>query len=110
MPGFVPHVFGTVEEVQKTLQEAAKIGVGKAVLIAVGGKSGEYRTDFFLHQSNRALAVQELIPEDILSGNSGVLTMSRVFMEDGKAHTIAERPGIFCKKINAGGYVPILNI
>lgn len=104
-------VLGPDKQVTAKLYEAAKIGFGKTEITILGGKADKLRpSQFLLNAPGRAVMVRDLSPEEFIYEDAEFVTVSQMTFEDGTSRLIVDRAGLFARKANAGGRVPMLVI
>ena len=100
-------VIGQADEIWALLNEASKIGLGKAKLHLMNKLSAR-PIPLLINQPDRIMMVKELQPEEFMNDDSSLITASRLFYQDGKNRYISERPGTFVSLTNADRKTPIL--
>ena len=103
--GFAPLAVGTPEGINKTLMQAAKIGLGKVETELLTGKNMR-PMPYLLNQPDRVALVRELTAEELFTQESERSTASQVYFADGTTRIIAGRPSTFISRANAGGKIP----
>jgi hypothetical protein len=102
-------VMGLEADIRKKLYEAAKIGFHKAEVTILAGRPGNFRAaPLLLNAPGRVVMVRELLPDGFVREDSNFVTVSLMTMADGSIRHIADRAGLFARKANARGKVPML--
>lgn len=102
-------VLGQEMPIRKQLYEAAKIGLNKAEVTILGGKKGYYRpAPLLINALGRIVFARELAPEEFYQEDAEFVTASVLSLEDGTQRHIVDRAGLFARKANAGGRVPMI--
>jgi hypothetical protein len=109
LKNFTPLVAGEKSAIEFILRESAKIGLMKVEVTMLGGQRQAMPAPLLLNHPDRIALVREMLPDEFEQrGDGSFVTASELFMADGLARHIVERPGVFVARANIGGKTPIL--
>ena len=103
---------GSKSNIEKTLREAAKIGLMKVEIMILTGQKAKHPKPLLLNQPDRVALLREMTLDEVgdRGGDDSFVTASELFMADGTARQIVERPGTFMLRANVNGRTAILNV
>jgi hypothetical protein len=107
LKNFEPLVAGTKADIFSLLRGSAKIGLQKVDIRIIGGRKHLHAAPMLFNQPDRIVFIREMDPSEFAGAD--FVTASELVMDDGTLRMMVERPGVFVKKANAGGKVPMLD-
>lgn len=111
LKNFTPLVVGEKSAIETLLRETARIGLMKIEVTILTGQRHKQPSSLLLNQPDRVALVREMMLDEFEAlGDDSFVTASELFMADGVARHIVERPGVFAARVNVSGKVPILKI
>jgi hypothetical protein len=103
-----PVASGALEQIQKHLMQASKIGLNKVEVELLTGQKSLRSTPLLINNPDRIMLIRELSIDEVTAYETEAPVISQIFFVDGTQRLMAARPGIFAARANAGAKVPLL--